>query len=134
MVIVVVVDEGGGRNEEDLFEKGKIVANRINYPATSRRWKLSKEEEKEKKISLPLSRDETCLDLSLPGWVVGDLISRAVVQKMIQAAITKRLPVLAGGQPFLPLSFRFHTPCVIIAHRLCPLPPWNGRTKHAENY
>jgi len=28
---------------------------------------------------------------------VGDLISRAVVQKMIQAAITKRLPVFAGG-------------------------------------
>jgi hypothetical protein len=28
---------------------------------------------------------------------LGDLISRPVVQKMIQAAITKRLPVFAGG-------------------------------------
>lgn len=43
---------------------------------------------------------------------------------MIQAAITKRLPVFAGGDEgvrFLPLSFRFHVPtttCATIANAM----------------
>lgn len=59
------------------------------------------------------SPDETCLDLATGMREVGDLISRAVVQKMIQAAITKRLPVFAGGDEGAVFAALFSFPCTV---------------------
>lgn len=52
---------------------------------------------------------------------VGDLISRAVVQKMIQAAITKRLPVFAGSDEGVVFTVLFsfpRTPRTMIANAI----------------
>lgn len=59
---------------------------------------------------------------------------------MIQAAITKRLPVFAGGDEgarFLPLSFRFHVPtttCATIANAMLSVIRTRGTTSSCEEF